>query len=132
AAYLFASTIRDNMLFGLKYRPQAAKSDTAGRRGEIFEAEASGNPLDDYSADWIDYEAAGAAGPEELGSVLLDVASTVGLENDLYHFGLRGRIDPSVRPDLAEAILHARDALRERLQEPKFKELVELYDVERF
>ncbi len=132
SAYLFASTIRDNMLFGLKYRPKEVNSGAGARRGEIFEAEASGNPVDDYSADWIDYEAAGAAGPEELGNVLLDVAHTVGLENDLYHFGLRGRIDPAARPDLAKGILQAREALRERLQDTTFKEVVELYDVERF
>jgi ABC-type transport system involved in cytochrome c biogenesis ATPase subunit len=49
----------------------------------------------------------------------------VALGNDVYTFGLRGTIDPERNPDLAQDILRAREALRERLEDPEVAVLVE-------
>ncbi|MFN4089622.1 MAG: ABC transporter transmembrane domain-containing protein, partial [Alphaproteobacteria bacterium] len=87
SAYLFSASIRDNMLFGLKHRPLPGVDDGPGRRDIVMEALASGNPVDDVFSDWVDYEAAGIAGPDGVASLLIDVATRVGLESDLYHFG---------------------------------------------
>src|SRR3546814_13941072 len=76
--------------------------------------------------------AADAEGPDGIGEVLLQPAGKVGLETDLYHFGLRGMSDPKERGALAEKALAARAALRERLADPKLGELVELYDADRY
>ena len=58
----------------------------------------------DIAADWIDYEAAGRrrpAGPRP--TRLIETLQLVDLEDDVYQLGLRGTIDPTVRPDLADA-----------------------------
>ena len=132
SAYLFSSSIRDNILFGLKYRPGGVAGEDVAARLIVAESVAAGNPVDDYFADWVDYEAAGVNGPDEMLPLLIEAATKVGLKANLYHFGLRGMIDPKAREDLAGKILSARAALRERLADPKLGELVEPYDPERY
>jgi energy-coupling factor transporter ATP-binding protein EcfA2 len=63
---------------------------------------------------------------------MIDVMITVDLEDDLYHFGLRGTIDPKARPDIAEAVLKARAALQARIKDPDLAALVEVFDPARY
>src|SRR5205807_10420334 len=63
APYLFAGSLRDNLLFGLRHIPVRA-ADHAGvtlkrHARHTYEAQRSGNIDFDIHADWIDYEAAG-------------------------------------------------------------------------
>ena len=56
---IFAGTIEDNLLYGLKYRPQrrarARRADALPRyEREMHEAERSGNSPYDPEADWVD------------------------------------------------------------------------------
>lgn len=65
--YLFAGTLRDNLLFGLRHIP-VAPADYAGtltkrRARPAYEARQSGNLELDPHADWIDYQGAGVAIP---------------------------------------------------------------------
>src|SRR6185436_12814137 len=68
--YLFPLSVRDNLLFGLKHRPAtpATYDDVTRALREAFwlESERAGNPPLDPTADWIDYELAGATGPGDL------------------------------------------------------------------
>ena len=50
-----------------------------------------GNNLD-VTADWIDYEAAGATGPEDLAERMREAVVMVDLEHDILAFGLNRRI----------------------------------------
>src|SRR5271156_4693731 len=63
APYLFAGTLRDNLLFGLRHIPVRAADYTGvtlkHRTRQTYEAQRSGNIDFDIHADWIDYEAAG-------------------------------------------------------------------------
>src|SRR5436190_15369869 len=63
APHLFAGTLRDNLLFGLRHIPVRAAdytAETAKRQArQTYEARRSGNIDFDLHADWIDYEAAG-------------------------------------------------------------------------
>jgi putative ABC transport system ATP-binding protein len=135
-SYLFPVSVRDNLIYGLKHRPVRAASTDGGddhkRRWAIMEAQRAGNPDLDPAADWVDYEAAGVAGPDELLNHLLDVVALVDLDDDLYQLGLRGTIDPNARPRLAANILQARRALRGRLAEPALAALVEPFDRDRY
>ena len=88
----------------------------------------SGNCELDVNADWIDYEAAGASGPEMLSERAIEMLRVAEMEQDILAFGLQGAIDPEQRPALAERILAARAALRERLQDPEIAPLVELFE----
>src|SRR5204863_4156657 len=61
--YLFSASVKDNLLLGLRHRPNRMPGDgSAGERSrtrEIEEAQKSGNIDYDVAADWIDYPQAG-------------------------------------------------------------------------
>jgi putative ABC transport system ATP-binding protein len=134
--YLFPLSVRDNLLFGLKHRPVApGKYDNATRAvREAFwrESERAGNPPFDPMADWIDYELAGASGPQDLLPCIVATLKQVELDEDIYSLGLRGAIDAEKRPDLAEKILKARHALHGHLQDADYAGLVEPFNSERY
>lgn len=134
--YLFPVSVRDNLLFGLKIRPvtPATYDDAATAEREQIrkEAERAGNPALDPNADWIDYELAGATGPADLLPRIVEVLKQVELDEDIYALGLRGTVDPTLRPDLAERILKARQELLGRLQDPSYAGLVETFDADRY
>ena len=135
-AHIFAGTILDNLLLGLRHRPLRPR-EREGAAAEVFrrnqlEAELSGNSPFDSEADWIDYEAAGLSGPEEVVPAAVRALAMVRLERDVYHMGLRGTIDPDAQPEVAAAILQARRAMRRRLEDGRYSRLVEVFDLERY
>jgi putative ABC transport system ATP-binding protein len=136
SAFMFAATVHDNLTYGLKHRPlRPAEYDdeaAAARRKWETEAARSGNATDDPSADWIDYEAAGVADNAALIPRALDVLTMVDLAPDIYELGLRGTIDPADSSELADRILLARTAFRERLAAQDLGDLVEVFDKEKF
>lgn len=136
AAFMFSSTVGDNLLYGVRHvplRPAETDPTEAGRRArETAEAAATGNSTDDPDADWIDYAAAGAADGDALAGRILETLAMVGLDRDVYELGLRGTVDPETRGDLAARFLQARAALAERLRAPGFAGLVEAFDPERY
>ena len=56
----------------------------------------------------------------------------VEFDEDIYSLGLRGAIDASKRPDLAEKILKVRHELHGRLQDPAYAGLVEPFNVDKY
>jgi ABC-type multidrug transport system fused ATPase/permease subunit len=134
ATHLFASSIRENLLLGLRHRADtaAADPDDAARARAIEEARRSGNCELDVAADWIDYEQAGVADSDALERRLLEVVRIAGLEADIYRFGLRGRLDPERHPDAAGRFLEARRRFEQRLAEQDLATLVERFDPERY
>jgi ABC-type multidrug transport system fused ATPase/permease subunit len=134
--YLFAGTLRDNLLLGLRHRPirPAEYDETIGRRRtrQIEEARRSGNIDFDLEADWVDYAAAGVANGEELSLRIAELLGRVDFGDDVYNFGLRWRIDPVAQPELTARFLEARHALACRLIADDITKLVETYDVEKY
>ncbi len=134
-AYIFSGSIRDNILYGMHHRPvgdRAYEGAEAEIRAQfISEARQSGNSIDDLSADWIDFDHLGIA-PEQINDFLHDILKLAGLEEDITEFGLKSRLDPAERPDIAERLLEARLQLRDRLQSPQYASLVETFDKSRF
>ncbi len=133
SAFIFAGTIADNLFLGLKHRPlrPAEEDDEAARHRAVYidEAQRSGNIEYDPNADWIDYEAAGVDDTEALRHAGLAALKRIGMDEEIYRFGLRGTIDPHGRPDLADAILRARTGLRTHMAaDPALLELVEGFD----
>ena len=129
---LFQGSVADNMLYGLKHVPlRPADYDAAGairRAWEVAEAHRAGNIDLDVNADWIDYEAAGATGPEDMVDEIKRVLGLVELDDDIIDLGLRGHIDPVVHADLTNAVLEARHALRAQLEEGENADLVEFFN----
>ncbi len=126
--YHFPLSVRDNLLYGLKHRPlKEADYDGAAARARdaaIAETRRAGNPTFDLAADWVDYAAAGASGPEDIDERLIEVLRYVDLEEDVYRLGLTGTLSPEERPEIAAAILEARSALIERLTADGSEDLV--------
>jgi putative ABC transport system ATP-binding protein len=129
---LFQGTVADNLLYGLKHVPlRPADYDAEGARHrawDVAEAHRAGNIDLDVAADWIDYEAAGATGPDDLMDEVKRVLALVDLDDDIIDFGLRGHIDPARRGDLTDAILKVRHAIRARLEEGENAGLVEFFN----
>ncbi len=133
---LFQGSVADNLLYGLKHVPlRPPEYDAAGARRrawEVAEARLAGNVDFDVEADWIDYDAAGASGPEDLMDQVKRVLALVELEDDIIDLGLRGRIDPARHSDLTSAVLEVRSDMRERLQQGDKTGLVEFFDPEKY
>ncbi|MGH6891977.1 MAG: ABC transporter transmembrane domain-containing protein [Dongiaceae bacterium] len=134
--YLFPHSILENVVYGLKHRPLAPKRyegrDLTHFQRRMTEAARSGNPLFDIKAQWIDFAAAGATDADGLTQRIIELLPLVELEDDIYQFGLRGRIDPEKQPEIAAQFLQARAAIRRRLQEPDVNHLVEPFDPARY
>lgn len=134
--YLFPLSIFDNLVYGLKHRP-VRPARYEGRALQHYErrmAEAarSGNPPFDVHADWVDLASAGVGDPASLTRRIIELLPAVELEDDLYQFGLRGRVDPDAHPETARLFLLARAAIHRRLQEPEVSHLVEQFDPARY
>lgn len=134
--YLFPHSILENLLYGLKHRP-LRPAEYEGRALQHYErrmAEAarSGNPQLDIHAEWVDYDSAGVADAAGLIQRIIALLPGMELEDDLYQFGLRGRVDPDRNPETASMFLLARAAIHRRLEEPEFSHLVERFDPARY
>ena len=133
-SFLFPGSVGDTLLYALKHRPvREVARDARGaeaKQAADRESRASGNPLLDPAADWIDYAAAGVDGPETLRRRMVEVLDAVDMSADVYRFGLAGTIDPASRPETAQALLEARRMLARRLQERDLAGLVEPFDPE--
>ncbi len=130
-AYLRSGTLRDNLTYGLKHRPQRppdySPAAQAARDRALIEARLSGNSEHDPLADWVDYQSAGVAGAEEFGARAIEVLELVDMAHDVYQLGLKGTVEPDLRPEFAARLLEARAAVRERLTDPKLADSVELF-----
>ena len=131
-SFLFPLSIRDNILYGLKHRPERPATYNSAEKLDydwrVAEAARAGNPMLDIAADWIDYQTIGLKDDGELAKSLTDLLRVTGLSGDIYQFGLRGFVDPAEEAELAEQFLKARQAIAGRLQEPSFAQLVEPFD----
>lgn len=136
AAYLFPVSVRDNLLYGLRHYPiRATTYEGEALKEQEFqlrEAVRTDSTLLDYNADWTDYKAAGATGPEDLELRIVDVLKTVELEETIFELGLRSAVDPVNYAGLAENVLRAREAMRVRLAEPSMRGLVEQFDAGKY
>ena len=129
---LRSGTVRDNLLYSLKHRPQNNPDRSEASKIRLREAALSGNSPYDIDDDWIDYAGAGVDGREGLTGRALEVLRLVDMENDVYALGLSGVLNPTDYPELVERIMEARGRLRDRLNDPRIAQLIEPFDAERY
>ena len=136
APYLFSTSLGDNLLASLKFRPLREPDYDPGRakrhQWQVNEARLAGNIDLNIDADWIDYEVAGVKDQAGLRDRVVEVLRKVGLDQDVYLLGLRGQLDPRAWPEAAQALLEARKAVQARLAQDKITHLVETFDVTRY
>jgi ABC-type multidrug transport system fused ATPase/permease subunit len=134
--YLFSTSLGDNVLASLKFRPLREPEYDPGRakrhQWQVHEARLSGNTDLNIDADWIDYETAGVKDQVGLRDRVVEVLRKVGLDQDVYLLGLRGQLDPKAWPEAAQALLEARKAVHTRLAEDNLVHLVEPFDATRY
>ncbi|MEE8622616.1 MAG: ABC transporter ATP-binding protein [Alphaproteobacteria bacterium] len=135
-AFLFSGSVRENLYYGLKHRPLRPASydeETARARSlALAEALKAGNIDYDAEADWIDYGAAAVDGENALAARAVELLHLVDMGENLYDMGLRCTVDPNQRADVADKVLRAREAVRERLAEPEMAALVEPFDQDKY
>jgi putative ABC transport system ATP-binding protein len=132
SAYLFPARVRDNVLYGLKHRPirepSYDKEAAAEREFQQREAMRTGSCVLDIEADWIDYQAAGCSGPEDIEARIVELLRAVDLEETIFELGLRSRAQKHAGEAVDERVLAARRQLRERLESLGIKDWVERFD----
>jgi putative ABC transport system ATP-binding protein len=132
SAYLFPARVRDNVLYGLKHRPirerDYEKELAAEREFQLREAMRTGSSTLDIDADWIDYQAAGCTGPEDVEARIVDLLRAVDLEETIFELGLRSRAQKHAGEAVDERVLEARRQLRERLESLGIRDWVERFD----
>jgi ABC-type multidrug transport system fused ATPase/permease subunit len=129
--YMFATTVRENLFYGLKHTPQVRELEGEAKAVRDLAAEnasLSGNDPDDFDTDWVVYADAGVDGIDALERRAIEVLRAVGMEQDIYRMGLLGTINPADHPELAEGILKARQTLRAHFEGSKDARLVEPFD----
>jgi putative ABC transport system ATP-binding protein len=128
--------VRENLLYGLKHRPirEARYEGDAAREREFQRHEAlrTGNCALDINADWIDYQAAGVPGPDEMDARIVELLGVVDLEETMFELGLRSPADTQRASLVAERVLHARERMRERLASLNISDWVERFDASRY
>ena len=128
-SFFFPVDIRTNLLYGLK---TVSRAFDAGSKPEskkqLKEMLRTGNPPLDALQDWTDYSALGATDTKAVLDRIIEVLEIVGLENDVYQFGLQARLDPVANNAVAGRIVEARLALHEQLEQPHLTGLVERFD----
>lgn len=133
-AAFFSGTLEDNLVYPLRKSPALLTADEredAAKR--LAEASQTGNIAANPFGDWTDYAAAGVTGKAELRARIVDLAGRVGLADELYHLGLRARLEPGKAPDLAARLLAARRELREAAAaDREIADVVEFWEEGRF
>ncbi len=127
-AFLFKASLGDNLLYGLKHAPlsppEYAGEMAVSRNWHVDEARKSGNSEADFNSDWIDYQSAGATGPDDLFSAIMPVLNAVLLSDDIFDLGLRSTTNKNRHPEVAGRIVEVRKAFRTRLESENLGGLV--------
>ena len=89
---------------------------------------ASGNTLLDFYADWVDYDAMGISGPDEVFPKVRDVLELVEMGETIYELAMRQMLSPEETPELCEKLIEVRQDLRQRIDGSPLADLVEVWD----
>jgi len=128
-SFVFNTSVMGNLVYGLKNRPMEdfayPDDEMKLRQKQIADSIASGNPVDDVNANWINLVSAGFTTEQEFNVYLRDILRQTTLDQDIYQLGLFSTIDSESQPDLAARIVNARTQLREILSREENSDLVE-------
>ncbi|MDM9624749.1 ABC transporter ATP-binding protein [Rhizobium sp. S152] len=134
--YFFHGTLRDNLLYGLKHAPltKPAYDERMATEAKWHAAEAvkAGNPTLDLNSDWVDYNSAGATGPEDLLAAIRPVLDAVLISQDILDLALRSTVNTDVHVALASHIVDLRAALRKQMQDTGLGNIVVPFDFDAY
>jgi putative ABC transport system ATP-binding protein len=120
------SDIKDALLYGLRHANERPSTSTL--RHKIIRGH--GNSLD-FAADWVDYAAAGATGPDDIVPIMRQVLCKVEMETDIVSFGLNRQL-ATQSAEIQQRFVESRAMFRERLEEAGLTQAVEPFDPMRY
>ncbi len=139
--HVWTGTIRDNLFYGLRHRPQEVLdykgSNLKKRQRQLREAVMTKNPCFDLRSRWEDYALANATSMHDLENKALELCKIAGFSRDLYLLGVETVISLGTVTEpgceLMAKLVEARKALREKIQgDTKLQNLVEFWDPDTF
>ncbi len=130
-SFLFNSSIRDNLYYGMKQQPVEAGEDSAMDPVMLSEAIRSGNSRDPVDAEWCDPAVAGVADGDALLDWTRQVVVAVNLEDELMALALGSSLPPE-ESELRQRIVEMRDAVTVALHEIEGEHVVEHFAHDRF
>jgi putative ABC transport system ATP-binding protein len=116
---LLPGSIRENVTLAVRRVAQPLAHDATSFRPD----------LDDI---WLDHAAAGVSSSEELDDLIIRALGTTGMLEDIYKFGLLGRLAPHTDPGLVAKLVEARHVVRSELGKRDLLRLVEPFDPDRY
>lgn len=131
---LFQGSIRDNIGFGLvRSSPPETGSSEISKQERVRRSEAlrSGNPQALFSEDWIDHVLA-SDNDVALDARIMGALNLAGIGQEIYRFGLQGRVVASFEPELVARLLLARREIRAEVVSRKLEHLIEPFDATRY
>ncbi len=136
-ALLFAGNMRDNIIVSLHRQPPLIFSNpetdiSTAEQTRRMECLRSGNPVAIASPEWLDFERAGARDIESLDTVIMELLTTVGLSEDVYRFGLMGKLGPDQDPAVISSFPAARERILGNLAAMGLSHIVEPLDPTRY
>lgn len=120
---LFPGSIRDNLLYGLRVKPQASRRLDFTKQS-LREALRTGNPLDSITDPWIDFAALGVEDAAGLDRRLVEILSRLGLGDDLYRYGLGTLSSVTHESEAGQRFILAREHLRQHFEQQGLAGLV--------
>lgn len=127
---LVRGTLRETIAYGLFRRmPGPPEDPDEATRKRIREARATGNLAVAPDADWVDYAAAGVAGPEALDARIVALTREYGLSRQLPSIALSRTLPPEQAGRWSGPLMAVRAAVSERRGE--IADLIEPWSVTR-
>ncbi|MBO0145142.1 ABC transporter ATP-binding protein [Agrobacterium sp. Ap1] len=134
--FLLHGSVMDNLLYGLKNAPRPSATTHNEQRIEseryAIEARMAGNVDFSPHGNWIDYQAAGADGLDDLLHKVLPTLDDLQISDDIFGLGLRSTIDTKEQSAVSERIVELRGSLRKRLVETQLDEMLIPLDFDRY
>ena len=131
-SYLPQMSLFETLVYTRKHMPLKAReginSVTQIHPKAPAEAKAAGGSALDYYADWVDYEAMGLAGPDDILPRIREVLEIMELDQSVYELAMRQNLDPAENEELCAKLLEARRLFAERLEGSGLDEFVEPFD----
>lgn len=134
--FFLHGSLMDNLLYGLKHAPRSNVAVNEGHLIELeryaVEARKAGNVDFVPHGDWIDYQAAGATGPDDLLHKILPTLDALQISDDIFGLGLRSSVNTEEHPTIRERIVELRHSLREHLVEKQLEDMLVPLDFDRY
>jgi putative ABC transport system ATP-binding protein len=118
---LLPGSIRENVTLAVRH--------VAAARTMVSETQSFRPDLDTL---WVDYAAAGVSNAAELDDVIVRALGATGMLEDIYKFGLQGRLAAATDPRLVAQLVEARHSVRSELGKRDLLRLVEPFDLDRY